>query len=56
MKQPCVRDCPDRTMTCKKTCERLKEYTAWKKEQQKIKDKQFLLDDYQINSIIRRNK
>lgn len=53
---PCKKDCPDRNGTCKKTCEKLKEYTKKKMAAEKEKKKQFALDDYQISSIIRRNK
>lgn len=53
---PCKKDCPDRNATCKKTCEKLKEYTKKKEAIQKEKDKRFIIDDYQINSIIRRKR
>ena len=51
-----MKDCPNRTATCKKTCEKLKEYTEWKLKVQKEKDKQFRIDDYVINSINKRNR
>ena len=48
---PCVKDCPDRTATCKKTCERLKKYTELKAKERKEKDKQFVVDCYQIDVL-----
>ena len=53
---PCQKDCPDRSATCKKTCEKLKEYTEKKKKAEEEKNKRFKVDDYIINSYLRRNK
>lgn len=51
---PCQRDCPDRNATCKKTCEKLKEYTKKKQAAEAEKQRQFQVDDYIINSTIKR--
>ena len=56
MKHPCVKDCPERSATCKKTCEKLKEYTAWKKPKDEEKIRQYKINQYQIDQIIRRKK
>ena len=53
---PCQKDCPDRSGTCKKTCEKLKAYTEKKLKAEAEKEKQFKVDDYVINSMIRRRK
>lgn len=34
-KQPCTRDCPERTVECKKTCKRWCEYWLSKQEEYK---------------------
>lgn len=48
MKNPCVKDCPDRTIKCRVDCERYKPYRAWLDAQQKERQKRFLLDSFQI--------
>ena len=45
MKNPCTKDCPNRTITCHGVCKR---YQAWKEEQEKVK--QWLLDHAPVTS------
>jgi hypothetical protein len=35
MKQPCERDCPDRSMMCKYSCSKWAEFEAWKEQEYK---------------------
>lgn len=56
-KSPCVRDCPDRSATCKLSCEKLKAYEkAYRAEREEIVRQSRVssaLTSYKINEIIK---
>ena len=49
MKQPCERDCPDRSAGCGATCEKWQKYVEWRNAQyaervQQHKDEEIIFD------------
>ena len=55
MKNPCTKDCPDRTVTCRTACEKFKEYRAWRDSLYEERQKAFIVDDFRIHNINRVN-
>lgn len=59
MNHPCVKACPDRSGTCRKTCQKWKEYEARKKIEEERKRQRYLLRDMLGNyakQSVRRNR
>lgn len=58
MKQPCARDCPDRSADCAVTCEKWKKYVVERNAEYKERQKQRELDEVAFASkvkVIRKN-
>ena len=58
MKQPCTRDCPDRSATCATTCERWAKYVKWRNAEYENRRKLREFDEVTFNAkvkSIRRN-
>ena len=51
MKQPCVKECPDRQIRCRETCERYREYRAWRDTMYEQRQKDFIVTDFSIKSM-----
>ncbi len=56
MKSPCVQDCPDRSMRCRSSCGKYREYREWQEARREEDRKTFIVRDYQINSVFRIKK
>ena len=56
MTSPCVRNCPDRKMMCRSSCDRYKEYEAWKQKVNAERRKENMLNDYTIKSTEKRRR
>ena len=54
MKHPCTKECPDRTITCKSTCEKYKDYMAKTEKERQYRIAQHKINDYQFD-MKRRN-
>ena len=54
-KQPCKKDCPDRTAECKKTCPKWKEYEPLLREFYKLRaeayDQEYILNEIERDRI-----
>jgi len=48
MKQPCQRDCPNRSPTCRKDCEAYKEYRKFKEAEYESRRKEQIVRDFQV--------
>ena len=51
MKSPCVKECPDRSMRCRESCEKFQEYEAYKRTQYEARRKQFMFADYTFRAV-----
>jgi len=51
MKNPCDRECPDRTPECKSTCPRRAAYLESLKPMQDQRRRDSLLDGYQVDAL-----
>lgn len=51
MKNPCDRDCPDRTPECKPTCPRRAAYLESLRPMQEARKRDSLLDGYQVDAL-----
>lgn len=60
LKNPCVKNCPERSATCRLTCERGRAYFAERRkiyeERQKIKLARGEIDDYQKREVDKSRK
>jgi len=56
MKNPCVRECPDRKVGCRSECEKFKEWDSFKEAERKQRQKDFLVEDYTLASVARVKK
>lgn len=46
MKQPCKRDCPDRSKDCAANCLKWKVYVAWRNKQYEARSKELEMYEY----------
>jgi len=56
MKNPCTKDCPNRTINCRKDCDKYKPYREWIEARNKEKQKRFLVDSFQIEQMEKRKR
>lgn len=49
-KQPCKKDCPERSGECRSTCEKWKEFEGWKMAQYDVRRKRMELNERSANA------
>jgi len=52
MKCPCVQQCPDRSMRCRSSCAKFKEYLEWQEAKREEDRQAFIVRDYIVNSVL----
>lgn len=53
MKQPCARDCPDRTAGCGSTCPKWKKYVEWRTAEYERRKREYEQDECKSIAIER---
>lgn len=56
MKQPCERDCPNRSVTCHSECEKYKAFTEEIKSKRDEKQKKTCMDCFTFDRVMRVKK
>jgi len=56
MRQPCAKECPLRTSTCRIDCEKYKEYRKAKEEEYKKRREDYILQDTEFRMKPKRRR